>query len=73
MCLSVPAKVVKVGDQYAQVDIAHNRLRVSTALVEGVKVGDYLLVHAGFAIAIYDPEEAEKSLQMWERIDEIRH
>ena len=71
MCLSVPAKVVKLEDGFACVDVGGNILRASTALLEEVKVGDYLLVHAGFAIAKYDEEEARKSLAAWEKVSEV--
>ena len=50
MCLSIPAKVVSVDGEYAEVDFRGVRKSVGITFVKDVKVGDYLLVHSGFAI-----------------------
>lgn len=65
MCLAIPAKVVAIaeGDQ-AIVDLGGVRKDVSLALVEDVKVGDYVIVHVGYALTRLDPEEAEKTLAL---------
>jgi len=65
MCLAIPAKVVEIseGDQ-AIVDLGGVRKDVSLALVEDVKVGDYVIVHVGYALTRLDPEEAEKTLAL---------
>lgn len=65
MCLAVPAKVVEIseGDQ-AIVDLGGVRKDVSLALVEGVEVGDYVIIHVGYALTRLDPEEAEKTLAL---------
>ncbi len=65
MCLAIPAKVVEIaeGDQ-AIVDLGGVRKDVSLALVEGVQVGDYVIVHVGYALTRLDPEEAEKTLAL---------
>ena len=65
MCLAIPAKVVEiaVGDQ-AIVDLGGVRKDVSLALVEDVAVGDYVIVHVGYALTRLDPEEAEKTLAL---------
>ncbi len=64
MCLAVPALVKEIDAQLAVVDFGGVRRRVGVALVPGVKPGDYVLVHAGFAIQIVDTEEAERTLAL---------
>ena len=62
MCLAVPVRVVALlDDQWVETEVGGIRSRVSIALIEEVALGDYLIVHAGFAIARLDVEEAEKS------------
>jgi hydrogenase expression/formation protein HypC len=58
MCLAVPGKVVECENEQALVDLQGNRLRVSTLLTPAASVGDWVLVHAGFAIAIVSDEDA---------------
>jgi len=64
MCLALPARVVELraGDS-AVVDLGGVRKEISLALVEGIAVGDYVIVHVGFALARLDPEEAEQTLR----------
>ena len=62
MCLAVPVRVVALlGDQWVETEVGGIRSRVSIALIDGVALGDYLIVHAGFAITRLDVEEAEKT------------
>lgn len=65
MCLAIPAKVVEItaGDQ-AIVELGGVRKDISLALVEGVAIGDYVIVHVGYALTRLDPEEAEKTLAL---------
>jgi len=63
MCLAIPAKVVEIcGEDQARIDIVGVQKEISTALVDNVAVGDYLIVHVGHAIGRLDPAEAEKTL-----------
>lgn len=63
MCLALPAKVVAIHeDGTATVSIGGLHQAVSLALVEGVGLGDYVVVHTGFALSRLDPDEAEKTL-----------
>lgn len=63
MCLAIPARVVEVtGEEHARIDIVGVQKEISTALVNDVKIGDYLLVHVGHAIGRVDQGEAEKTL-----------
>jgi len=67
VCLAVPARVVELVDednQIAKVDIGGVRRNISVALLEDVKVGDWVLVHVGFAIQKIDEEEAEQTLML---------
>ena len=60
MCLAVPAKVVEINDQLASVEVQGVRRAASMMLLPEARVGDYVLVHAGFAMQIVDMEEAER-------------
>lgn len=68
MCLAIPARIVELNDDDATVDAMGNRFAAKTTLLEDAKVGDIVLVHAGFAIANIDEQEARKT---WELFDEI--
>jgi hydrogenase expression/formation protein HypC len=69
MCLAVPVRVAALlDDSQVQVEVGGVRSRVSTALIDPVAVGDYVIVHAGFAIARLDVEEAEKTLALFDEI-----
>jgi len=63
MCLALPVRVVELreGDM-AVVDLGGVRKEVSVVLVEDVAVGDYVILHVGFALTRLDPEEAERTL-----------
>lgn len=68
MCLAIPAKVVTIEQDKALVDFGEGVTRgVNVALVN-VKVGDYVLVHAGYAIQVLDREEASETLRLWNEI-----
>lgn len=63
MCLAVPAEVVELlENETALIEIGGVHKMVSVMLLDGVEVGDYVLVHAGFAIEKVDREEAERTL-----------
>ena len=64
MCLALPARVVELIDgDNAVVDLGGVRKSISLALVEGIAVGDYVIVHVGFALTRLDPAEAELTLK----------
>jgi len=69
MCLSIPAKVVSVDGEYAEVDFRGVRKSVGITFVKDVRVGDYLLVHSGFAIEKMKEEDALETLRLWEEIE----
>lgn len=65
MCLAIPARIVEIADNdQAIVDLGGVRKDVSLALVDGVEVGDYVIVHVGYALTRLHPEEAEKTLAL---------
>lgn len=66
MCLAIPARVVELaaGDS-AVVDLGGVRKEISLALVSDVAVGDYVIVHVGYALNKLDPEEAAKTLELF--------
>ncbi|MEK7224028.1 MAG: HypC/HybG/HupF family hydrogenase formation chaperone [Pseudomonadota bacterium] len=69
MCLAIPAKVVqKLENDQALVEVGGVRNQISLLLVEDVTVGDYVIVHVGFAIARLNADEAEKSLALFDEI-----
>jgi hydrogenase expression/formation protein HypC len=68
--LAVPARVVKIEGEWAEVDIGGIRREASLALVadRGISVGDYVLVHTGYAITKVDEEEARSILETWKQV-----
>lgn len=70
MCLAIPALVKSLEGTDAEVDISGVRRRISTYLTPEVKVGDYVLLHAGFSIRVVDQEEAEGTLELLRQMDE---
>lgn len=72
MCLAIPAQVVELreGDN-ALVDLAGVRKEISLALVDRVAVGDYVIVHVGYALNKLDPEEAAKTLALFAEIGQL--
>jgi len=68
MCLAVPVLVISVDGPAGVVDAGGNRVRADLTLVEGVRPGDYVILHAGFAIQKYSPEEAEETLRLFQEM-----
>ena len=72
MCLAIPAQVVELRpDDNALVDLAGVKKEISLALLDGVAVGDYVIVHVGYALNKLDPEEAEKTLQLFAAMGQL--
>ena len=71
MCLAIPAQVVELRDgDNAVVDLAGVRKEISLALVDNVALGDYVIVHVGYALNKLDPEEAAKTLKLFAEMGE---
>jgi hydrogenase expression/formation protein HypC len=73
MCLAIPARIVELKGDNAVVDAIGNRYKAKTTLLPEAKLGDLVLVHAGFAISLVDEEEAKKTWQLIAEIDEFNH
>ena len=70
MCLAIPARIVELDGDNAVVDAMGNRFKAKTTLLPGVKTGNLVLVHAGFAISLVDEKEAKKT---WELFAEVKN
>jgi hydrogenase expression/formation protein HypC len=69
MCLAVPAEVKEIDGHEAVLDYGSGVMRrANISLLEDLKVGDYVMVHVGFAIQKLDREEALETLKLWEEI-----
>jgi hydrogenase expression/formation protein HypC len=71
MCLGIPGQVIEIlndGSEHAWVEVSGARRRVNVALLEGedLQVGEWVLIHVGFALAKLDEDEANQTLQMLE-------
>ncbi len=68
MCLAIPAEVKEVHGDTAKVDFGGGVIREVNVLLVNVKVGDYVLVHAGYAIEVLDREDAMETLRLWDEL-----
>lgn len=68
MCLGVPAKILEAGDGTAIVELGGVRREISLMLVDDVSVGEWVIIHAGFAIEKLSEEEAERTLALFREI-----
>lgn len=72
MCLSVPARVIKIEGQMADVSVGGAVFRAGLHMVEGIVVGDYILLHAGFAIQKISEKEAAETLNLLRELDDSK-
>ena len=73
MCLAIPVRVIEVRPgQKAVVDLAGVRKEISTALVEDVQADEYVIVHVGYAIGKIDAEEASRTLELFEQLEQAQ-
>lgn len=70
MCLAIPAEVIEIKGDMATVEVAGNTRQVSIVLTPRVKIGDYVLMHAGYALERIDATEAEETLMLLEEFYE---
>ncbi|MEM3627774.1 MAG: HypC/HybG/HupF family hydrogenase formation chaperone [Candidatus Bathyarchaeia archaeon] len=68
MCLAIPAKVISVEGEKAKVDFGEGVLREINIMLVNAKVGDYVLVHAGYAIQVLEEKEALETIRLWNEI-----
>jgi len=72
MCLAVPARIITIEGTGAEIEVGGVRRRVGLQLTPEARIGDYVLVHTGFAISILDPDEGEATLQLFQELDASR-
>jgi len=66
MCLAIPARIAeKLDNDMALIDLGGVRKEISLSLVDDVAVGDYVIVHVGYALTKLDPDEAERTLKLF--------
>ena len=71
MCLAIPARIVELNKDNAVVDAMGNRFKAKTTLLPEAKLGNLVLVHAGFAISLVDEEEAKETWHLIAQINEF--
>ena len=64
MCLAIPSKIVKIEDNVATIDVDGVRRKASLLLIDNPKIGEYVIVHAGFATNKINEEDALESLKL---------
>ncbi|MCL2032457.1 MAG: HypC/HybG/HupF family hydrogenase formation chaperone [Methanomassiliicoccaceae archaeon] len=72
MCLAVPGRIIRIDGDVGEVDFGGVIRKANITMVEA-KVGDWAVVHAGFAIEIMDEEEAQETLKLWNEVLESDH
>jgi hydrogenase expression/formation protein HypC len=70
MCLSIPAKIVSIDGTMAEVSAGGTLFRAGLHMIEDAKVGDYVLLHAGFAIQKISEKEAEETMRLFDELNE---
>jgi hydrogenase expression/formation protein HypC len=71
MCLAIPARVARVdGSGGGVVDYLGSEVRANFVLLPGVKAGDWVIIHAGFAISRLTPKEAEETFKLFKEMEE---
>lgn len=71
MCLSIPAKIISVDGDMAEVSAGGAIFRAGLQMVSDARVGDYILMHAGFAISKISEEDVHEILRLFEEMNDI--
>ncbi len=72
MCLAVPGKITQIKElDIAEVEVNGVKMEIGLHLIGGAKAGDYVLVHAGYAISIVDEESAKETQEFLKEIEEL--
>ena len=71
MCLAVPAQLVRVNEFVGTIELSGIQRDCSLMLVPEAKVGDWILVHAGFAVQVVDEEEARRTMEAFKELEEL--
>ena len=70
MCLALPCRIAAIDGDTATIDVSGMKKDISLALMDDAAVGDYVIVHVGYALTKLDPEEAEKTLALFAEMGE---
>jgi len=73
MCLAIPTLIKSIDGQAAEVEIGGVQRKISLALTPDAKVGDYVIVHTGFALSVLDEQEAQETLQMFAEMEALEN
>lgn len=73
MCVGVPAKIIELNEYSAVVDVMGSKTTVGIIFVPEVKLGEYVIVHAGQAMSIIDEEYARESVEEWRKLIHARN
>jgi hydrogenase expression/formation protein HypC len=73
MCLAIPTLIKSIDGQNAEVELNGVERTISLALTPEAKVGDYVIVHTGFALSVLDESEAQETLQLFAEIDALQN
>jgi hydrogenase expression/formation protein HypC len=73
MCLAIPTLIKSIDGQKAEVELNGVQRTISLALTPEAKVGDYVIVHTGFALCVLDEQEARETLQIFAEIDALEN
>ena len=71
MCLSIPAKIISIEGDYAEVSVGGSIFRAGIHMIDNPETGDYILLHAGFAIQKISEEEAKETLRLIDEMNNI--
>jgi hydrogenase expression/formation protein HypC len=71
MCLSIPGKVIEIEGDNAKVSVGGTTVSAGLQMLDDVKVGDYILVHSGFALEKISEEEATETLKLFKEYEEF--
>jgi hydrogenase expression/formation protein HypC len=75
MCLAIPGQIIEIVDaenQIAKVDVGGVRRNVNTGMLDDINVGDYVLIHVGFAMTKIDEQQAEETLRVLKEIGDYQ-
>jgi hydrogenase expression/formation protein HypC len=71
MCLSIPAEIISIDGEMAQVSIGGTMVKASLQLLDDPKIGEYILLHSGFAIERLSKEEADETMRLFKELGDI--
>ena len=72
MCLAIPGQIVTKDAGMGVVDVRGNRMRAGLLLVPEAGIGDWVLLHAGFAITKITPDDAAETNALWDQIEDLK-